>query len=205
MGTTQHEQATAKTTKELEDVIARAIRKIDGRKENDLCKFLPMTKGGYMHHFTLRKMRNEAPEKLSDMIHRYIINADAPGKVAPKPRAARGSRKKRDILSLARTDVDRLIEIVRQSGDKEMISKLSPKRNTTAVRRDLMRSIREGRADQDLWTNWTEAVATAHGGQQHVNNAARFGHAPSQNGTQPHNNFVPNHVTHSAFAGSHSR
>jgi hypothetical protein len=31
-----------KSIKEVEDVIARAIKKVNGRKENDLCRYLPM-------------------------------------------------------------------------------------------------------------------------------------------------------------------
>lgn len=162
MGAMQHEQATTATLQELQDVIRRAIEKVEGNKTNDLCKFLPVSKGGYMHHFTLRKIQKEAPQELITLLRRYIIDVEQPGKVTPKPRAARGSRKKRDILSLARTDVDRLIEIVRMSGDKEMISKLSPRRNVTTLRRDLVRSIREGRADQELWASWSESVNAQH-------------------------------------------
>ena len=40
--------------KEVEDIISKAVKKVGGKKENDLCKFLPMETGGYMHHFTLR-------------------------------------------------------------------------------------------------------------------------------------------------------
>ena len=44
---------------ELESIIDKAIKKVNGRKENDLCKFIPMNSGGYMHHFTLKKMKNK--------------------------------------------------------------------------------------------------------------------------------------------------
>ncbi|MDP4711203.1 MAG: hypothetical protein NWS63_08395, partial [Saprospiraceae bacterium] len=54
-----------KSARDVEDVIAKAIKKIGGRKENELCKYLPMKSGGYMHHFTLRKMKNKQPQELS--------------------------------------------------------------------------------------------------------------------------------------------
>ena len=63
-----------KNLREIEDVIAKAIKKVNGRKENDLCKYLPMTSGGYMHHFTLRKMKTRQPHELSSMLEKYIIN-----------------------------------------------------------------------------------------------------------------------------------
>ena len=36
-------ETKTKNLREVEDVIAKAIRKVNGRKENDLCKYLPMT------------------------------------------------------------------------------------------------------------------------------------------------------------------
>ena len=48
-------ESKTKNLVEIESVIAKAIKKVNGRKENDLCRFIPVTSGGYMHHFTLRK------------------------------------------------------------------------------------------------------------------------------------------------------
>ena len=52
-----------KSLKELEEIISKAIKKVNGTKENDLCKYLPMDSGGYMHHFTLRKMKHKDPNQ----------------------------------------------------------------------------------------------------------------------------------------------
>ncbi|MFT4552594.1 MAG: hypothetical protein ACI9S8_001219 [Chlamydiales bacterium] len=143
----------------LEELIANAIQKIGGNKENDLCKFLPVPTGGYMHHFTLRKMKVEEPEKLLELIRKFIIKVEKPGKVDPKPRAARGSRKKRDQIVLSKTDLDRMLNIARLAGDKEMISKLTPKKSLTQIRRDLISSIRQGKGEQELWNVYVEALA----------------------------------------------
>jgi len=53
-----------------------------------------------MHHFTLRKMKNEGKTALADMIRRYIIEVEKPANVKPKQRAARGSRKKKGQVIL---------------------------------------------------------------------------------------------------------
>ena len=143
----------------LEELIATAIQKIGGNKENDLCKFLPVPTGGYMHHFTLRKMKVEEPGKLLELIRKFIMKVEKPGKVAPKPRAARGSRKKRDQIMLSKTDLDRMLNIARLAGDKEMIAKLTPKKSLTQIRRDLISSIRQGKAEQELWNVYIEALA----------------------------------------------
>ena len=60
MSVAQKEEMTVnksgKAMKEVEDTIAKAIKKVGARKENELCKYLPMKSGGYMHHFSLRKI-----------------------------------------------------------------------------------------------------------------------------------------------------
>jgi hypothetical protein len=150
-----------KNLKEIEEVISRAIKKVGARKENDLCKYLPMTSGGYMHHFTLRKMKKRQPQELSVLIERYIINADRPLVVTPKKRAPRGSRKRKDLVNFTKTQLERMLNIARLAGDKEIISVLSPKKSLAASKRELIQSIRQNRIEQELWTSYVES-ASAH-------------------------------------------
>jgi hypothetical protein len=147
-----------KNFREVEDIIAKAIKKVGGRKENDLCKYLPMNSGGYMHHFTLRKMKNKQPGELGSLIEKFIINSDRPSSVPPKQRAARGSRKKRDQVSFTRNQLERMLNIARLAGDKEMISILSPKKSLSTAKRELIVSIRHGKIEQELWNSYVECV-----------------------------------------------
>lgn len=156
--THSQQNSAVKSHTELESVIEKALKKIGGNKENDLCKFLPSDSGGYVHHFTLRKMKVQQPQQLSDLIKKYIVQTESPGKVSPKQRAARGSRKKRDVITLTRGDVDRLLEISRHVGDKEMVAKLSPKRSLSNLRRELIKSIRAGGVNHELWNAYAETV-----------------------------------------------
>ncbi len=145
----------------LDSLIEKALKKIGSDRENDICRYLPVD-GGYMHHFTLRKMKHEVPEELSGMIEKFIITTDDPERVPPKPRAARGSRKNGDQPNLNRDDLKRLLNIARLANDQEMIRKLTPQRSLPSVKRDLMRSIRQGKVDHDLWSRYVE-VAEAPG------------------------------------------
>jgi len=147
-----------KSLKEVEDVIARAIKKVGAKRENDICRYIPMTSGGYMHHFTLKKMKSKQPGELGAMIEKFIINVDRPGMVAPKQRAARGSRKRRDHLTFTRTQLERMLAIARLAGDKEMISVLSPKRSLATCKRELIASIRHNKVEQELWNAFVEAA-----------------------------------------------
>ena len=87
-----------------------------------------MKSGGYMHHFTLRKMKYKQPNKLSGIIERFVINSDKPSIIAPKQRAARGSRKRRDHMNFTRNQLERMLNIARLAGDKEIITILMPKK-----------------------------------------------------------------------------
>lgn len=145
--------------KQLESLIHHAIKKIGGRKENDICRYLPIGTGGYIHHFTMRKMKTESPEQLHNLITKYIINTEKPTTVPPKPRAARGSRKRRDQFLFSKHDIERMLTMARQQGDKEMIRKLTPRKDLRTIKRELIASIRHGKVEQDLWQSYVETVS----------------------------------------------
>lgn len=145
--------------KQLEQLITSAIRKIGGKKENDICRYLPAAIGGYIHHFTMKKMKTENPQKLADLITKYIANANHLHRIPPKPRAARGSRKRRDLFQFSKQDLERMLNMARMAGDKEMIRKLTPKKNLKTIKRELIASIREGKIEPELWNNYVEAAA----------------------------------------------
>jgi hypothetical protein len=147
-----------KNLKEIEEMISKAIKKVGAKKENDLCKYIPMTSGGYIHHFTLKKMKKKNPLELSNMIKEFIINVDKPHAVSPKPRAARGSRKRRDQLNFTKWQLERMLNIARLAGDKEIISILSPKKSLASYKRELIQSIRQNKVEQELWNGYVETV-----------------------------------------------
>ncbi|MFT4554324.1 MAG: hypothetical protein ACI9S8_002974 [Chlamydiales bacterium] len=144
----------------LEKLIKDAIQKVGGRKENDLCKFLPVDTGGYIHHFTMRKMKTEDPAQLVDLISTFVTSVESPAKVIPKRRAPRGSRKKSNQIVLSKNDLDRMLSIARLAGDKEMVAKLTPKKSLGHAKRELVSSVRQGRVEQELWNAYVEAVAS---------------------------------------------
>lgn len=151
--------STKGDTKQLENLILSAVKKLGAKKENDICRYIPSSTGGYIHHFTMRKMKTEAPEQLAQMISKFIINVDKPSSVKPKQRAARGSRKRRDQFLFSKQDIDRMLHMARLAGDKDMIRKLTPKKDLRTVKRELISSIRHGKVDQDLWTSYAESIS----------------------------------------------
>lgn len=152
------EAKSMKSTKDIEDVIAKAIKKVGAKKENELCKYLPMKTGGYMHHFTLKKMKNKQPSELAAIIERHVVQSDKPTVIAPKQRAARGSRKRREHMNFTRIQLERMLNIARLAGDKEIITILSPRKSVSSCKRELIQSIRHNKIEQELWNSYVESV-----------------------------------------------
>lgn len=146
--------------KQLEQLIHSAVKKVGGKKENDICHYLPVSTGGYIHHFTMRKMKTEDPQQLAELISKFIINTAHPQAVTPKQRAARGSRKRRDLFTFSKHDLERMLNMARIAGDKDMIRKLTPKKDLRTIKRELISSIRHGRIEPDLWNMYLETMTS---------------------------------------------
>jgi hypothetical protein len=160
-------QERSMTTK-LQELIDKAVRKVDGNKENDICRYIPASVGGYIHHFTMRKMKTESPHELAELIEKHILASSSPQRVQPKPRAARGSRKRRDQFYFSRNDLERLLQMARASGDKEMVRKLTPPRkDLRSIKKELISSIRHNRVEQELWNSFVEALVSTNGAETH--------------------------------------
>lgn len=166
MGTDQQTKANETEVhggQQLADILSRAMQKIGGRGENDLCKYLPAEGGGYLHHFTLRKMKARNPAALRDLIGKFILNSEKPVRVPHKRRAPRGTRRRREGVSLTRSDLERMIDLVRQAGDQELMAKLNPQKNLPGLKRDLIRSIKEGRVEAELWNLYVQTINCCRG------------------------------------------
>lgn len=159
MSAAQKEDVTESKTKlSIDDAILRAIKKMGAKKENELCKYLPMKSGGYMHHFTFKKMKSKQPQELASIIERFVLNSDRPSSVTPKQRAARGSRKRKDHMNFTRNQLERMLNIARLAGDKEIITILSPKKSLATYKRELIQSIRQQRVETELWNGYVETI-----------------------------------------------
>ena len=56
------------------------------------------------------------------------------------------------------TQLERMLNIARLAGDKEIISVLSPKKSLASYKRELIQSIRHNKVEQELWNGYVEAV-----------------------------------------------
>ena len=144
-------------SKKLEESMNHAFKKVGSNSENVICRYLPVN-GGYMHHFTLRKMKHEQPDALHDMIKKYILNPEKPQTVRPKQRAARGSKKKKDQIILSQNDLERVIQLAKKANDLEMIRKLLPKKDLKSIKKELIHCIKKNIINHTLWNSYIEAL-----------------------------------------------
>ena len=161
--------------KSLEETIDRAISKVEGTKENDLCKYIPVSSGGYIHHFTLRKMKTEEPAQLKDMIERYIINVDEPSTVPPKQRAPRGSRKRPNQVVFSEVEIERMRALARHAGDSELVRKLTRKKSIAACKKELISTIKNNQIVPELWNAYVESINASKSGDSDSLDSCGFG------------------------------
>lgn len=154
-----NETKSENIAKVLEQKIQESINKIGATKEKDLCHYLPMPTGeGYMHHFTMRKMKTENPRNLVQLLEELILYPEQPKQLPPKARAPRGTRKKEQRVNLTKEDLNRMLQIAQIAGDKEMIAKLTPSKSLKQVKNELIRSIRQNQVDLSLWESYVNTV-----------------------------------------------
>ena len=103
-------------------------------------------------------MKHKQPQELAAIIERFVTHADKPTVIAPKQRAARGSRKRRDNMNFTRIQLERMLNIARLAGDKEIITILSPKKSLASCKRELIQAIRHNKLEQELWNSYAEAI-----------------------------------------------
>jgi hypothetical protein len=145
-----------KKNRDTEELIQKALKKIGGQREKDICKYLPAETEGYMHHFTLRKIKKTNPEELRSLIQEFILEPPAPRIIDPKPRARRNKS-----LSLNQSDLKLILKLAQKTGDKHLLSKLGAKLSLPRIKRELIKSVRESRVEEELWYSYIQAVESS--------------------------------------------
>jgi hypothetical protein len=111
----------------LENLIQKAIVKINGENEKSLCHFIPVKSGGYMHHFTLKKMKQKSPEILYDLIQTHIIQTASPKEIEAKPPNQIPTYRKNRLFIITEIEMDRIVTLARQTQDIELLEILQIK------------------------------------------------------------------------------
>lgn len=142
----------------LKEAITQALQKIKASREKELCRYLPGPRGGYIHHFTFKKLKDKEPARCLDLIEQYILKDASPRELDPTPRAPRGLNRSHNQIRLPKDMVGRIIQIARDAGDNSLLSKLLAARPLNQVKRDLLRSIRDNQVNEELWDAYKTAV-----------------------------------------------
>lgn len=141
---------TTGTENRLVEILSSALMRIDSKKESDLCRYLPGVEG-HLHHFTYKKLKEQDPEKWIALIEEFVVNAIELKKLPPNNRAPRGSNKANPHFKLPSDMMAKVIQIAREANDFELLKKLIGSRPLAQIKKDLIRSIHDNKADENLW------------------------------------------------------
>jgi len=144
------------TLEELEEAIFRAMDRVNVKKETDLCHFLP-GKNGRLHHFAFGKMKKVQPTELLQMIREYILEKETPETFSSIPRPALMVKRQVEV-KLKRSQINRLVDILKKVGDHELISTLAPHQTLAQVQKLMLEMIRKKEVDQDLWETYVKLI-----------------------------------------------
>ena len=64
------------------------------------------------------------------------------------------------MFTFSKQDLEKMLNMARIAGDKEMVRKLTPKKDPKTIKRELISSIRHGRVEIDLWNMYVEAITS---------------------------------------------
>jgi len=144
------------SVEEVEESISRAMQRVNAQKETELCQYLP-GKNGRLHHFAFGKLKKTQPSALLQMIREHILEKDAPEALSSTPRP--GLMVKRQVeVKFKRSQINRLVDILKKAGEEELISMLAPHQTLAQVQKLMLEMIREKDIDQGLWETYVRLV-----------------------------------------------
>lgn len=91
------------------------------------------------------------------MIREHILKKDAPEELSSTPRP--GLMVKRQVeVKFKRSQINRLVDILKKAGEEELISMLAPHQTLAQVQKLMLEMIREKDIDQGLWETYIRLV-----------------------------------------------
>lgn len=144
------------TLQELDEIIIRAMDRVNIQKDVDLCHYLPKN-NKRLHHFAFGKMKKEQPAQLMHMINENILDRDAPQLL---PVNIRPSIKKKNPveLKLNKSQMNRLVNILKEAGEQELIAVIAPQESLKEVQKLMLDMIRKKEINQELWTTYIKLI-----------------------------------------------
>jgi len=149
---------TTSTNTNLQSTIKQAVKKVNGEKEFDICRYIPGDKGYYLHHLSYGRLKRQEPKTLQKLLKTHILESKQPKKFPSAPRSARDHTSVPKTLKLSAPELRKILDLVKGSGDADLANKLQPKMSLPQLKRLLIASIRGNEPDQNLWDALTQTL-----------------------------------------------
>jgi hypothetical protein len=154
MGT--YTESRNQAAESLDECIHRAMSRVSVGKETDLCRYLPGSKG-HMHHFAFGKLKKTSPGQLQKLLKEHVLEKDSPEPISSKPRTSLMVKRTIEV-KFKRSQINRLVDILKNSGEDELIAMLSPHQSLGQVQKAMLDMIRSKEIDADLWATYVKLV-----------------------------------------------
>ena len=139
----------AEVSANLSEKISQAMKKLEVTKEIDLCKFLS-SDGVQMHHFTFNKLKVKEPEQLIQKIEAEILDHLTPTPLPVKKRSQYKPNSKRRAIQLTDSQLNRLLDILREKEEYELMDALKPFQSINHIKNQLIKELKQGNLDMKL-------------------------------------------------------
>jgi len=143
---------------ELEEAITAASKKVNVKKETDLCHYIPTKHGDRLHHLAFKRMKLAQPDGLLQLLRTHIIENSKPSLLPPKQRSREIVDEGLVKVKLPKSQVPLLISILKKSGNPELASLISSHQTLPVIQRQIISMIRHKAVDQELWNTYVRLV-----------------------------------------------
>lgn len=108
-------------TENLKKIIDIALNKLNLEKPIYLCRFIPnKTNTGHMHHFSFEKIIKDAPQEARLLIEKYIVAANSPKTINPKPRFPKTKKNFQGFSNISDSFVQSILIKAIESNDRSL-------------------------------------------------------------------------------------
>lgn len=148
---------------DLEKCISKAMKKVNVNGELLLSRYIPGSDGKRMHHLQLPRIKKDNPKQLLELLEKHIIKPKNPKQLPALNRGVKRQSRGLNVL-LSQEQFTRLIEIVRSSGDQEILTVLRKQRPLKTLQKQVVKMANSGEFNAELIREYEEIVHTKSAG-----------------------------------------
>lgn len=147
---------TKRHLEELHENIADAMKKLNVKKETDLCYYLP-GKNGKLHHLAFLKLKKSAPTELLQLIKEHVLMRDRPEPLSSLPKSQTQTKKVVEVQFRQR-QINRILKVLKNAGEEDLIPLFTSHLTLEQAQKLMIDMVRSKKANHSLWQTYVELL-----------------------------------------------